>query len=150
MSNPYLSQANKGDFRRFRKCRYCSAKVPNPSYGMPLCQKHRRLISQARSKPKPSKHKRPVNPYQSFYDSDTWKSMRRRLLSEQPLCVSCVLTDKFIPATELDHIIPLRIDFNKRLEYSNIQGLCSSCHLRKTQRERTGEYIDFIRKRIIT
>ena len=31
-------------------------------------------------------------------------------------------------ATEVHHIIPLSIDFNKRLDDDNLMALCVSCH----------------------
>lgn len=55
-----------------------------------------------------------------------WRHLRRAILAASPLCVAC----KAAPATEVDHILPLRRGGTNDL--TNLQTLCKSCHSRKT------------------
>lgn len=69
-----------------------------------------------------------------FYQSHKWRAHRRRYLSEYPLCVMCEKDSKVREAKVLDHIIPIRKGGEKWC-YTNLQGLCSSCHNKKSGRE---------------
>ena len=63
------------------------------------------------------------------YDANhrRWRSM---VLSRDPICRLCERE----PSTEADHIVPLSHGGGWSLE--NGQGLCKTCHSRKTARER--------------
>ncbi|HEV2378701.1 MAG TPA: HNH endonuclease signature motif containing protein [Terriglobia bacterium] len=52
------------------------------------------------------------------------------VLHRHPLCVFCERSGRLVPATEADHIVPLTKGGDWSL--SNGQGLCKSCHSRKT------------------
>ena len=43
-------------------------------------------------------------------------------------CEMCKDKGIITVATEVHHIIPLSIDFNKRLDDDNLMALCESCH----------------------
>ena len=43
-------------------------------------------------------------------------------------CEMCKDKGVITVATEVHHIIPLSIDFNKRLDDDNLMALCVSCH----------------------
>ena len=64
-----------------------------------------------------------------------WNGHNEKLLVRQTLerdnytCQGCGLTDKEI--TQVDHVIPARVDPNKYLKLSNLQCLCPNCHARK-------------------
>lgn len=84
--------------------------------------------------------KRPLNlsdpkDRNAFYNSREWRELREYILSLNPLCVSCKEKDRLVPATEIDHIIPISADPSKRLDINNLQPLCKSCHSEKTYRE---------------
>ncbi|MDO7487031.1 HNH endonuclease signature motif containing protein [Peribacillus frigoritolerans] len=49
-----------------------------------------------------------------------------------PLCEHCLLMDKVTPMDVCDHIIELKDDWSLRLDISNLQSLCNSCHNKKT------------------
>jgi 5-methylcytosine-specific restriction protein A len=67
---------------------------------------------------------------QQFYRSPEWREFRQQALELlPPVCAACGRTDV---AIELDHIIPVRRRPDLALELGNIQGLCKSCHSRKT------------------
>ena len=64
------------------------------------------------------------------YDA-THRKRRIIVLAEEPVCRIC----RSRPATELDHIIPLRKGGTNHRE--NLQGLCGPCHRFKTRQENT-------------
>ena len=73
------------------------------------------------------------------YDS-RWQKYRLRFLAEHPLCRECWNTNKHaVPARHVDHIIPVSGP-NDPLFWvpSNHQGLCHSCHSKKTAMENGG------------
>ncbi len=51
------------------------------------------------------------------------------LLEHDFICVSCGNQ-----ATMVDHIVPTKIDWARRLDKSNLQPLCDACHNQKTKR----------------
>ncbi len=61
------------------------------------------------------------------------QALRKRLLSDNPLCVVCTASGRVTPATELDHIVALTNDGTN--EDANLQGLCAACHADKTRRD---------------
>lgn len=60
-----------------------------------------------------------------------WQKIRKIYLSANPLCVKCEKDNKIVPATEVDHIMPLKRGGTN--EETNLQGLCKPCHSRKTR-----------------
>ena len=63
-----------------------------------------------------------------------WMKIRARWLREHPLCVMCRAKGMDgIPATQLDHIIPLWR--GGKDDESNYQSLCEPCHKDKTAEE---------------
>ena len=61
------------------------------------------------------------------------QTLRRRLLSAQPLCVACQRAGRLTAASELDHIVALVNGGDN--EEENLQGLCAPCHVDKTARD---------------
>lgn len=57
--------------------------------------------------------------------------MRSAFLMRHPVCADC----RRQAATDLDHITPHRGNVRLFWDQQNWQGLCSSCHGRKTARE---------------
>lgn len=65
------------------------------------------------------------------YDA-TWQRARLMWLRANPLCAMCGMS-----ASCVDHIVPLAAG-GERLDDSNFQSLCTSCHSRKTACEDGG------------
>lgn len=72
-----------------------------------------------------------------LYNTRRWKRERLRFIERNPLCVECRKHGRTTEANVVDHIKPYRQggDF---WDQSNWQSLCSSCHNKKSARERHG------------
>jgi 5-methylcytosine-specific restriction protein A len=75
------------------------------------------------------------NAYASLYGSQEWKRLRRWWMGEHPLCVACASAGLATLAEDLDHIQPHRGSREVFFDKGNLQGLCASCHSRKTAEE---------------
>ena len=64
-----------------------------------------------------------------------WSKYRLAFLRDNPLCISCNEIGLIEPATDVDHIIPHKGDMDLFWDPDNHQGLCKSCHSRKTATE---------------
>ena len=62
-----------------------------------------------------------------------WRKLRVMILAREPYCQADGCNEW---ATEVDHIVPLRDGGTDRVD--NLQGLCKSCHSRKTATEDGG------------
>ena len=68
-----------------------------------------------------------------FYHSSAWKKVRKLIkVRDNGLCQECLDNKRITVGTIVDHIIPLSVDWNKRLDEDNLQLLCQSCHNKKT------------------
>ncbi|WOC15400.1 HNH endonuclease [Pseudochrobactrum sp. MP213Fo] len=67
------------------------------------------------------------------YDRE-WQRARHAWLVVHPSCVGCGQ-----PATLVDHIITIRNAPHRRLDPTNFQSMCSTCHGRKTA-EKDGSF----------
>lgn len=74
---------------------------------------------------------------QRGYDAK-WRKARARYIANNPLCKKCFEQGKVIAATVVDHITPHRGDMVLFWNEKNWQGLCASCHSRKTAQEDGG------------
>ena len=64
-----------------------------------------------------------------------WRKARKKYLEAHPLCEECLKLDRYVKATDVDHIIPHRGDPILFWDRNNWQALCHRCHSRKTGRE---------------
>lgn len=72
-----------------------------------------------------------------FYHSKEWKRVRRvALIRDKHLCQHCLAKKRITPADVVDHVVPVRVDWNKRLSLNNLQSLCNSCHNKKTAEDK--------------
>ena len=68
------------------------------------------------------------------YDS-VWTRYAKLYLKQNPLCRMCEAEGRTELATLVDHIQPLRLRPDLRLDPENLQPLCRSCHAVKTAGE---------------
>jgi 5-methylcytosine-specific restriction protein A len=71
----------------------------------------------------------------AFYKTAEWKLMREIVLRENPYCVTCEKEGLKTLAVAVDHIIDIKDAPGRILDRSNLQGLCTSCHAKKTFEE---------------
>jgi len=75
----------------------------------------------------------------AFYASREWRSLRVEIIEEQKgECQMCGRSHKKHGVTiHVDHIIPLSVDWSRRLDKNNLQLLCEDCNLGKSNRYST-------------
>lgn len=84
---------------------------------------------------------------QRFYKSKQWQQTRDYIIRLYPECVRCLENNIITEATDVNHIVNINIDWNRRLDIDNLEALCKSCHWKYTQqeiRERKQEIRDII------
>lgn len=68
----------------------------------------------------------------AFYNSRSWRILSNQFrIKQYNLCKSC---GKF--ANVVDHIIPIKEDWSRRLDERNLQCLCHKCHNKKTANDK--------------
>lgn len=68
-----------------------------------------------------------------FYHSTAWIKLRDYIrIRDNGLCQYCLTEKRIVVGAIADHIIPLSVDWSKRLDEENIWLLCGGCHNRKT------------------
>ena len=77
--------------------------------------------------------------YNRFYKTSTWVKLSHRTLQNNPVCVSCLHKGIIKKADLVDHIVPIRENWGKRLDPDNLQSLCYHCHLIKTKKDHKRE-----------
>jgi 5-methylcytosine-specific restriction enzyme A len=106
----------------------CSALV---DVGTQYCDAHRKVKQQAQDSHRGTSSSR-------GYDAD-WRRLRETHLSNNPLCVKCKARGFIVAGTDVDHIIAFDgKDDPLRLDPTNLQTLCKSCHSKKTIQEDGG------------
>ncbi|WP_429629481.1 HNH endonuclease [Tunturiibacter psychrotolerans] len=69
------------------------------------------------------------------YDA-AWKVLRVIVLKrDKYLCLICLAAGRVTAALDVDHIIPISIAPERRLDKTNCQSLCRACHRIKTAAE---------------
>lgn len=71
----------------------------------------------------------------SFYNSSQWRKLRKRYITEFPLCEVCERSGVVRAASVVDHIKPSRLFPESRTEWSNLQAMCKKHHDTKSQIE---------------
>ena len=70
------------------------------------------------------------------YRSSRWTAVRARVLRDHPLCVSCEAAGRTELASQVDHVVPVRVSPDLAFDRANLQPLCTACHAAKSQAER--------------
>lgn len=67
--------------------------------------------------------------YQSFYNSKQWLALRKyKFQQADGLCEECAKKGIVRQGIEVHHIVPISVDWSKRLLLSNLILLCHECH----------------------
>lgn len=69
-----------------------------------------------------------------FYQTKEWKAIRKQQLAAEPLCAHCANERRATLANTVDHITPREQGGSD--QPWNLQSLCSSCHNKKSAKER--------------
>ena len=101
--------------------------------GDTYCEKHRAKANRQRNKRYDQKRDPKLK---KFYSSSRWRKLRNLKLKRDPICEMCEEKNRTRMATEVDHIIPIKVDWEKRLRLDNLQSLCHGCHMKKTQEDK--------------
>jgi 5-methylcytosine-specific restriction enzyme A len=104
------------------------------------CNEHKHLAEQRqrsrRNDKEYDKYKRNQQA-RAFYHSREWELLRQAALArDHYLCQHCLQHNRITRATIVDHIVPIAVDWNRRLDISNLQSLCQACHNRKTAEDK--------------
>ena len=118
----------------YKLCTSCGRKIPEGT--ICPCRKARKAAGDKQY----DKHQRDKKAT-AFYRSPDWIRTRARILARSPIDVYMYMTKgKVIPADTVHHIIPLRSDWSKRLEVSNLMSLHHDTHsMLESEYKRRGE-----------
>ena len=92
-------------------------------------------------KPRTHKEKRTAKLHRKdgFYSLARWRKLRSNFLARNPLCADPFGIHKerkeVVAAWHVDHVIPRSARPDLEYDWKNLQGLCVSCHSKKTARE---------------
>lgn len=71
-----------------------------------------------------------------MYTTPEWRDdLRPAQLLREPWCRECARHGRRVRATDVDHIVDHKGDWERFCDRSNLESLCHSCHSRKTARE---------------
>jgi len=101
--------------------------------GNTYCEEHSKEQSRYRNKRYDNTRDPKVR---KFYGSSQWQKLRNMQLDREPLCEHCKEKGITREATEVDHIIPIKVDWGKRTKLDNLQSLCHSCHAKKSEEDK--------------
>jgi 5-methylcytosine-specific restriction enzyme A len=83
----------------------------------------------------------------AFYKSKEWRVLSNKVyIKQKGMCQECLKNKRMVTGTVdkngkfkrniVDHIIPIKVDWSKRLDESNLQVLCLPCHNKKTAEDK--------------
>lgn len=103
----------------YSKCRNCGKLIP---YRTKRCEKCQTEWNKQKEEYRNEDIKR-------FRSSGVWTRKSKQVLKDSNYqCQICKDKNIVAVATEVHHIMPLSIDFNKRLDDDNLIALCEGCH----------------------
>lgn len=71
-----------------------------------------------------------------FYNSRAWKLLRaKKFRNENGLCEQCRAKGIANAGKEVHHVVPIEVDWGRRLDIDNLILLCRDCHDEKHGRE---------------
>ena len=109
-----------------KQCEHAGCRVM-VDYNVTFCPKH----TKQRNKETYEKRK---GKYFDFYQTKQWRNLSKSYRVSHPYCEQCYQRGIIRPAEICDHIIEVRKDWDKRLDWDNLQSLCQQCHEMKHKR----------------
>jgi 5-methylcytosine-specific restriction protein A len=102
------------------------------------CEQHSKVREDSKAETSKQYDKYQRDPKSTaFYKSKAWRDMRAYTFSKQHgLCQHCLIDNRFVRGDIVDHKLPIKANWSKRLQEDNLQVLCHKCHNNKTMRER--------------
>ena len=99
----------------------CNALIPQDNK---YCELH------TNAQPKEYERLRKINQAEllTFYKSKAWRKLRASKLVTSPICEECERDGKVSQANTVHHIRDVRMYWNERLEFNNLESLCKSHH----------------------
>ena len=97
------------------------------------CEDHTKEYKRDYTRTDTSEERKDLN---KFYSSRAWRALSVAVRKRHPLCVRCADVGVVRPADLVDHIKPVRVHPELRLDVTNLQPLCNSCHNRKTAEDK--------------
>ena len=96
------------------------------------CQEHKAWAEQRRAEAQRLYDQQERDPrIVEFYNSREWKALRRRALERDAyLCQPCLREKRITRADTVHHIVPVTVDWSRRLDLSNLEAICRRCHAR--------------------
>lgn len=67
----------------------------------------------------------------AFYNNSVWRKLSKAYKIKNPLCVMCLQKGRVTPVDVTDHVVSID-DGGAKLDESNLQSLCHTCHNSKT------------------
>jgi 5-methylcytosine-specific restriction protein A len=77
--------------------------------------------------------------YKDFYKTDEWWALRQRTLRVRGFC--CEVCKRSVQGkgnARVDHITPIRVDWSRRLDPTNLRVLCTSCDNKRHSEKASG------------
>ena len=73
---------------------------------------------------------------EAFYNSKEWRQLRAYKISQDYMCEECEGDPK--PAVDVHHVVPIREDWSRRLDITNLHSVCAACHSKHHPRPTRG------------
>ena len=111
-----------------KRCNHPSCRVHVP-FTESYCDKHVGKVNQVYNRYYDTKDKK----YKDFYNSRGWINTRQvALIDDDWLCQVCKSKGVVKVADMVDHTVPVKENWDMRLELSNLKSMCWGCHNKKT------------------
>lgn len=126
-----MSESVRGDEHMLTKqCPRCRKIIP---FGMDYCEECQPIKDEQREQFKAkrtSKYNKQRDPkYKQFYMTREWQILRSLKLQQTGyLCEECKTEGLMAPAEDVHHVIPISMDWDKRLDINNLKCLCVKHH----------------------
>lgn len=72
----------------------------------------------------------------AFYGSARWRKLRASFLRANPFCARCLAAGRHVPAGIVHHVVERLDSPDLRLDWDNLEPLCSPCHTTTHNRRR--------------